>query len=107
MRNREASQAVRDQNHIRPGSFYCVLNRGDPVFTNRIIPIALLDADETGIGLFPKRLPMQRAGVPDAGEDKYGRRQFSLQRKKLVICELAFLDTPVSRMKWRSQPCMP
>ena len=82
MRDRQTGEAVRDQHHLRPRTFHRIFNGGDPLGANRMIPIALFDAYKTGMRLFPQRLPVQRTGVADAGEDEDRRTQFRLLWKR-------------------------
>ena len=70
MRHRQAAKAMCDQHNIRPGTLYGLFNPRDPLGTNRVAPITLLDAGELRVCLLPKGLPVQRPGVSDAGKDK-------------------------------------
>lgn len=63
---------MRDHDKLRTDALDGAFENRDPLLTNRVVPVALGDADEFRIVLLPERLPMQGPRVSDTGEGKYG-----------------------------------
>jgi hypothetical protein len=63
---------MRDQNWRRGRSPYCLIQGLYPLITYRMIPITLYYAANLRVYRLPQRLPMARAGIPNAWHENSG-----------------------------------
>jgi hypothetical protein len=76
MRDQQASQAMRDQDHVAGMIGDGPSQGANPFGAIRVVPIALLYPLEPGIALLPIGLPMARSGICVSGqyEELHGKK---------------------------------
>ena len=95
----QAAETVRDQYGLRTADAHRRLQRPHPFGACHTIPIAGDDALHEPVARLPQRLPVVRAGVPDAREHQNGRSHRFTSRS-CMGCDFAvwILCTPVLRL---------
>ena len=79
----------------RRTSLHGIIQRTNPLVTDRAVPTAQVHAPPVGMALLPERLPMLRPGVTDTRQDQ--NRNITLQgRFSLVDCWTNYLARPPS-----------
>lgn len=71
MGDRQAGQAVGNKNHVSTRLVHRRLNGFNPIAAFRLVPIALLNAPESWVCLFPEGLPVLWPRVADPGKNQY------------------------------------